>query len=150
MGVIFDFTGLTPGFLPAGSVFTVFDLDVLEALNGLMAFDLNSSQITTPWLSLVAQFDANGAISGQATSFATLTPTAGVYSSNTAGVSGDIPTLYFVTTQDIRAVMFDGVSDNGPRGYSVAFGTSPVPEPGTWGLAAASLGLLCWRRRQAR
>jgi len=147
MNIRFDFTGLSTGFLPAGSVFTVFDLDTFETLTNLQGFN-GGGNINTPWLSLVSQFDANGATGGTTNNFASFNVSGGVYNFS-ANTNGDIPTHYFITTQDLTAVSFDGAAELGPRGYSVAFGTSAVPEPGTFGAAGfAAAGLLWWSRRR--
>lgn len=145
----FNFSGLQGGVLPAGSVFTVFDLDTFESLEQLTGFG-SSGILSTPWLQLVAQFDANGAAGGLTNSFPNFAFTANNWYDFTSASSGDIGTLYFQTTQDLRVVTFVGQSNQGPRGYSLAFGTSDVPEPGTFGLAGlacAGIGVLRWRKR---
>lgn len=145
----FDFSGFAGGVLPAGSIFTVLDLDEHETLTNLTGFGPGSSQIMTSWLQLVSSFDSNGATSGLTNSFPTFAFGSGAFQFTSAS-SGDIGALYFRTTQDLEAVSFDGTSNLGPRGYGLAFATEAVPEPGTFVLAGAALaaaGLL--RRRQA-
>ena len=47
----YDFTGLSSGILPAGTYFTITDLDTIEYLN-LKAFDSTHTVISSPWLNL--------------------------------------------------------------------------------------------------
>lgn len=147
VNVRFDFTGLAGGVLPAGSVFTVLDLDVLEALSHLQAFDSGGSQIVTPWLSLIASFDADNNSSVGPTDYATEVFSGGEYNFISPSGNTDIPTLYYVTTQALSSFNFEGVSEFGPRGYGL--GINAVPEPGSYALVGGALALAgLYRRRR--
>jgi hypothetical protein len=147
VSVQFDFTGLAGGVLPAGSIFTVLDIDTFEALTNLQAFGPGSNLLTTAWLQFIAQFDANGATGGTATNFATFQFINSAYQFTPPNVNSDLPTLYFRTTQDIALLQFDGRADLGPRGYGVAFAVSDVPEPSTLALTGLALVAAAFRFR---
>jgi hypothetical protein len=147
LSVRFDFSGLTGGVLPSGSIFTLADLDSFESFTDFTGYNGALSQILAPWLSLVSSFDANGATGGTASSFSTNIFSGGAYHF-ASSADGDIPTNYFVTTEALSAVTFNGSANFGPRGYSVAFATSSVPEPGTFGLLGLACGGLAILRRK--
>jgi hypothetical protein len=138
--VSFDFSTLTTGYLPAGAIFMVVDIDTFEAMRDLRA-SLNNTQYTTPWLSLKSQFDADG--TNDVSAYSAFTESVGFYDFPPNLGNYDVGAQYFLTTVNIDRVDFMGLSDYNPRGFLVAFGV-PVPEPGSLalvGLAAlASLG----------
>jgi hypothetical protein len=149
LSVRFEFSGLNGGVLPAGSILTLSDLDSFESLSDLSGYNGSFAQIMTPWLTLVSSFDANGATGGTANSFSNQMFSGGAYYFASAA-DGDIPTNYYRTTQDLSFVTFNGSANFGPRGYSVAFGTDTVPEPGTFGLLGLACGGLVILRRHQR
>ena len=148
-----DFSGLMNGYLPAGSLFAILDLDILENYRNVKAFG-GTGQINTPWLAartgtagLLDWYnidgDQTGSVAGPTGSEALgvyqFVGPAGNYTSALAG---------FATTQDISSMsLFFDKSNNSPAspgtgGPGFSIGTE-VPEPGTMTLLgiASILGL---------
>jgi hypothetical protein len=48
--ITLDFSGLSGGFLPAGTIFSLADLDNAENFRGVKAYDPGGNQIQTAWL----------------------------------------------------------------------------------------------------
>ncbi len=143
--VSFDFSTLTTGYLPAGAIFMVVDIDTHEAMRDLRA-SLNNIQHATPWLSLQSQFDADGNNSvGQ---YSLFTESGGIYDFPPNAGNYDVGAQYFLTTVNIDRVDFVGLSDFNPRGFLVAFGV-PVPEPASLALVGlAAIAALGGRQRR--
>jgi hypothetical protein len=143
----FDFSTLTNGYLPAGAIFMVIDIDTQESIDDVTAY--NGAQITTPWLALQSQFDSSGISDGPAIFFPPISVVGGVYDFGNNFINSDVPVLYFLTTQNIDRIEFTGTSNFGPRGSSVAFGIH-VPEPASValvGLGCAAAGMIVIRRK---
>lgn len=141
----FDFSNLTNGYLPAGAIFMVIDMDTQESISRLTAF--NGGQIVTPWLSLQSQFDTDATT--DAFIYAPFSFTGGAYDFGPNTINSDVPAHYFLTTQNIKQIEFTGTSDFGPRGSAIAFGIH-VPEPTSialFGLSCAAMAV-CIRRRK--
>jgi len=161
--VSIDFTGLANGYLPAGTVMGVLDVNILENILHMQAFDPSSSQITSSWLNALpgslgspgpGYFDYNNAggdsslsITGPVTS-----AVSGTYDWLGTAINDDSLFLGYVTTQNIRNIEFDFSKSNnqqglpGGGGYGIAF--QAVPEP--FSMAAFGVGLLAVARRRRR
>jgi PEP-CTERM motif len=135
--VLFDFTGLTNGYLPKGAVFLNIDMDTEESISTLAGFQ--GGQIVTPWLSLVSQFDGAAGTLGGTSVYAPFNFSGGSYNFGPNTGNSDLPTQYFVTTENLTSAEFTGTADFGPRGFAVAWGIN-VPEPATAGMAAIAFG----------
>jgi hypothetical protein len=145
--VAINFSGTTggsnPGVLPAGSIFAIIDLDILEDYRNVRAVDASLNPIVTPWISGPnAFFDmTNPMTPNPAVTFGsspTLTgPVAGVYQMFGVNWNDDAEMWLFQTTQDVRVIHFN-MSKSGPvpaavggGGAGWAFYTARVPEPTT-------------------
>ncbi len=155
--VTMDFTGLGLGYLPAGTVIGLMDVDVDEQLQFLSGFDVTSTQITNAWLSptSVGPFDYNFT---DATDFinpslvSQIIYSSGVYTF--AGDSSNQTSAFqsYKINQNLTKMEWtfrrsvSGLSAGG-FGYGVAVLSQPVPEPST--IAFITLGVLgiCKRRR---
>ena len=150
----FDFSGLTNGYLPAGSTLTIRDLDTsLEQMNLTAAQGGGFTPVTSAWLQFVNQFDANGSATATGlnatapSDFATYSFTGGTANFTAPLTNTDIPTLHFVTTQNLSRITFQGLYFGVNRDISLAIATpGQAPEPATFGMAAAVLGLAALRR----
>jgi hypothetical protein len=163
--VVIDFSGTTggsnPGVLPAGSIFAIIDLDILEDYRNVAAVDSSLNPIVTPWISgpngffdMTLPMTVNPAVTFG--SSPTLTgPVAGVYQMFGVNWNDDAEMWLFQTTQDVRAISFD-MQKSGPvppavggGGAGWAFYTPPIPEPSSFALVCCSLaagGCLIRRR----
>jgi hypothetical protein len=146
-----NFTGLANGFLPNGTLFSLFDIDSREDLLNLTAYDAGGIQIATPWLfqrpGILGFLDAN-LLDGvdNTASFGAVVSTlnAGVYNFNGPDQNDSGAALMFFTTADISRLTYSTQHRlpgfNGGGGYNFAFAADAVPEPSTY--AMFSLGLL--------
>jgi hypothetical protein len=158
--VTMDFTGLSTGYLPAGSLFAFFDYDITESLEDLSAFAPGGSQINVAWLNAIAgtpgYLDANtsggdesGAMSVPAP---TWTLTGGVY--QVFGNAGNMDSGFSVyrTTTNISTISYThflntSTVTGGTGGGGIAIG-SDVPEPGTWFMLLAGLTAIAISRHR--
>lgn len=140
--VTVDFSGLANGYLPAGSLLAILDVDIQENLRNLRATDASSSAISTAWLNQrpgVAGFldyaNSNGDQTGSVTA-PNMSDLNGVYQflGNTQNDSAAL--LGYFTTQNIRTFAFEfdksnnDISIDGTGGYGISIGED-VPEPST-------------------
>jgi hypothetical protein len=150
--VAIDFSGTTggsnPGVLPAGSIFAIIDLDILEDYRNVRAVDSSLNPIVTPWISgpngffdMTLPMTPNPAVTFG--SSPTLTaPVAGVYQMFGVNWNDDAEMWLFQTTQDVRVIHFN-MQKSGPvpaavggGGAGWAFYTPKVPEPTTAALVS--------------
>jgi hypothetical protein len=142
-----DFSGTTggsnPGVLPAGSIFSILDLDITENYRQIFATDAANNLITTPWINGPnGYFDATNPMTPTPAitfgSAPTLTgPVAGVYQMFGVNWNDDAEMWLFKTTQDVKTINFDmevGVGGNniggGGAGWQFYTPKGPiVPEP---------------------
>jgi len=164
-----DFSGTTggsnPGVLPAGSIFSILDLDITENYRQIFATDAVNNVITTPWINGPnGYFDATNPMTPTPAitfgSSPTLTgPVAGVYQMLGVNWNDDAEMWLFKTTQDVKTISFDmevGVGGNqiGGGGAGWQFYTPKgtiVPEPTavmllSTGLVVGGYGLRFRRR----
>jgi hypothetical protein len=165
--VAINFSGTTggsnPGVLPAGSIFAIIDLDILEDYRNVRAVDASGNPIVTPWISGPnAYFDMTNPMTPNPAVFfgssPTLTgPVAGVYQMFGPSWNDDAEMWLFQTTQDVRVIHFD-MRKSGPvppavggGGAGWAFYTPRIPEPTTGALVSIALVFsgVAWRRRLA-
>jgi hypothetical protein len=140
--VVVDFSGTTSssssGVLPAGSIFAIVDLDIVENYRNITATDASNIQIATPWISgpngffdMLNPMIAQGSLVPNPT----LTgPVGGVYQMFGVSYNFDVGMWLFTTTQDVKTIAFDmergtGTNTIGGGGAGWAFYTPPVPEP---------------------
>jgi tetrahydromethanopterin S-methyltransferase subunit F len=161
--ITLDFTGLANGFLPAGSLFTILDLDIGENYRNVQATGENGNPILTAWLAALngqaglldwysPAFDGDqtGFVTGPASSLA-----GGVYQflgppnvNDTSALAG------FATTENLRSIriQFDrnnnGTAIAGTGGPGLAI--SDVPEPASCLTMAGGLILFGLRRLRHR
>src|SRR5262245_10426258 len=145
--VAINFSGTTngsnPGVLPAGSIFAIIDLDILEDYRNVRAVDASLNPIVTPWISgpngffdMTLPMTVNPAVTFG--SSPTLTgPVAGVYQMFGVNWNDDAEMWLFQTTQDVRAIHFD-MQKSGPvppalggGGPGWSLSTPKIPEPTT-------------------
>ncbi len=136
--VTFDFSNLANGYLPVGAIMGFVDLDSLERINGLVAFDANGNQITGSWLQTLAPpgdyFDWAGygiTPGNQATS----SLSNGIYTFTAPGGNDTSSFQGFTTQVNIKSFSFtydhnQGTVGDAPGGYGIGI-LAPVPEPGT-------------------
>jgi hypothetical protein len=141
-----DFTGLTAGFLPAGTFFRLGDLDNGETMS-FRAFDQANNLITSPWLDEAIFASSPTPSDLQAANYPGWSFAAGVYTFNGyAGVSGNtLLTITLPTNTDIFGLQVD--QPDSTAGFGLA--ASAVPEPSTWamiGLGLVGLGAKRFRR----
>ncbi|MBS1830172.1 MAG: PEP-CTERM sorting domain-containing protein [Acidobacteria bacterium] len=160
--VTVDFSGLANGYLPAGSILAILDVDIEENIRDLRATDPSSAAITTAWLiqrAGVAGFldyvNADGDQTGSLTA-PTMSNSAGVYQFLGKGFNDNAALLGYFTTQDIRTFTFEfdksnnATSFNGTGGYGISIGED-VPEPSTTALLSiAALAFAIRMRRNLR
>jgi hypothetical protein len=148
-----DFSGTTSsstsGVLPAGSVFSIVDLDLSEVYLFIKATDASNNPITTGWIGGPSNwFDMTNAMIpvgslGPPPNFNVFGP--GVYNAAGIGWNFDIGMWLFNTTQDVKTIEFDMAKFNGGNGgggagwafYSPA--SQIVPEPSCIALVACGL-----------
>ncbi len=140
--VVIDFGGTTSssssGVLPAGSIFALIDLDIVENYRRITATDASNSVITTAWINGPnGYFDMNAPMIPQGSLIPnpTLTgPVGGVYNMFGVTYNFDVGMWLFKTTQDVKTIAFNmerGTGNNaiGGGGAGWAFYTPQVPEP---------------------
>jgi len=160
--VVIDFSGTTgsssSGVLPAGTLFALVDLDILENYRNVKATNAANVQITTPWISGPnGYFDMTTPMLPQGSIIPNPTlvgPASGVYDMFGVSYNFDVGMWLFNTTQDVKTIEFDmerGLSGNviGGGGAGWAF-YSPIPEPTALALAALAMSAaVACRRRSA-
>jgi hypothetical protein len=140
--VSIDFSGTTggpnPGVLPAGSLFSILDLDISENYRKIFATNAANSVITTPWINGPnGYFDATNPMTPQGALIPNPTlngPVAGVYDMLGVLYNDDAEMWLFKTTQDVKTINFDmevGTGGNaiGGGGAGWQFYSPKVPEP---------------------
>jgi hypothetical protein len=140
--VVIDFTGTlggsNPGTLPAGSIFAILDLDIVENYRNVTATNAANVQIVTPWINGPnGYFDMTNPMLAAGTLIPnpSLTgPVAGVYQMFGVSYNFDVGMWLFKTTQDVKTIAFDmerntGNNAIGGGGATWAFYTAPIPEP---------------------
>ena len=148
-----SFSGLTNGYLPTGTFFRLGDVDNGETLS-LTAFNNLNQIIMSPWLN-VASFVSSPTPSDlvQANlpgwSFA-----GGTYTfTGRFGVNGNtILTILLPSNQNIFGLRVNQPDSTAGFGLSAPT-TAPVsgvPEPGTYGLIGAALGVIALRKRSRK
>jgi hypothetical protein len=115
--VSIDFSGTTngsnPGVLPAGSIFSILDLDITENYRQIFATDAANNVITTPWINGPNNyFDATNPMTPTPAitygSAPVLTgPVVGVYEMFGVNWNDDAEMWLFKTTQDVKTISFD-------------------------------------------
>jgi hypothetical protein len=147
-----DFTTLSTGVLPAGSVFALNDIDGDESmfLRAMM-----SSSAETDWWEYVIGGDSSetSVTSGQPDATLLDLPTPG--NTGTPGELGvigktsltDAPLVFFRTLKDIDTLEIDA-KDADASSYYQSFTIAIVPEPGTTALSVLTVALLALRRRR--
>jgi hypothetical protein len=155
--VKFDFNGLANRYLPAGAVMAFLDVDSLENVSNLRAYDANGNQITTAWLQPLASprdlFDYAAGNSLTPGAQATYSQVGGVYNFHGTATNDTSAFQGFATQSNISYFTFSydhnqAIFANAPGGYGIAIGF-PVPEPATTSLvfAGAAAGLIAgWRK----
>lgn len=157
--ITLDFSGLANGHLPAGSLFAIVDLDIVENYRNVTAYQGNTA-LTTNWLTAVTgagalldwyNIDGNqsGFVTGPTTSVS-----AGVYQFLGPGVNDNSALVGYKTTENLTRMTIDFNSSAGggagTGGPGLAIG-SDVPEPGTltlFGIASLAGLLLRGKRRR--
>ena len=160
--VTFNFTGLQMGYLPAGSVISLLDVDLGENLTYLKAFDASVTHILTPWLSSTGTpFDYNNVMGDNINQSIVSTVnfyggSLGIYSVSGDPQNQDSAFQGFTTNQNISKISFKFTTNGtsgGPGGYGFAVGDplAIVPEPTSevLSLMGVFVGLLFWRLKPA-
>ncbi len=163
--VVVDFSGTSSssssGVLPAGSIFAMIDLDIVENYRNIRAADASNVPITTPWINGPnGYFDMNSPMIPQGSLIPNPTitgPVGGVYQMFGVSYNFNVGMWLFKTTQDVRRIAFDmerGTGNNaiGGGGAGWAFYAPPgVPEPTCGALIGwclfVAIGLPIRRRR---
>jgi hypothetical protein len=160
--VTFDFSGLggTNQYLPAFTTIALLDVDSLERIGSLTAYDPQGNIITGPWLQPLPPprdlFDwAGGGIA--AGHEATYTQAGGIYTFTGTATNDSSAFQGFATQFDIGSIQFhydhnQAIFGEAPGGYGIAI-LAPVPEPATSTLLATAgiAGLVyLWRKLRKR
>lgn len=157
--VMLDFSGLSLGYLPSGSLIAFLDVDISENLRALTAYDPASAQIGTAWLSPIGglpgihDFDMVGGDGINNAFLATVSQTGGIYDILGNQNNQDSAFQGYTTNQNISRMTWHfnrtvGGIVPGGGGYGVALETSAVPEPATMlALGAGVIGMLASRKR---
>lgn len=151
-----DFSGMSSssssGVLPAGSTFSIVDLDLSEVYLQIKATDASNTPITTAWMSSPGPwFDMTLAMIpvGSLGPPPTMSgPFSGVYNAFGVGWNFDIGMWLFTTTQAVRTIEFDMAKQStggggGGGGAGWAFYSPPgVPEPGSAAIVIGAVAFL--------
>lgn len=160
--VLLDFSGLSLGYLPSGSLIAFLDVDISENLRSLTAYDPASAQIGSAWLTPIGglpgihDFNMVGGDGINNAFLATVNQTGGIYDILGHQNNQDSAFQGFTTNQDISRMTWHfnrtvGGIVLGGGGYGVALQTSAVPEPATMlALGAGVFSLLARRKRFSR
>jgi hypothetical protein len=154
---VIDFSGTTngsnPGVLPAGSIFSILDLDISENYRQIFATNAANNVITTPWINGPnGYFDATNPMTvNPAFTFGsspTLSgPVAGVYDMFGVTWNDDAEMWLFKTTQDVKTISFDmevasggnAIGGGGAGWQFYAPKGTVVPEPTSFALICGGL-----------
>jgi len=160
--VMLDFTGLSLGYLPSGSLIAFLDVDISENLRALTAYDPASTQIGSAWLNPIGglpgiqDFNMTGGDGINNAFLATVSQTGGIYDILGNANNQDSAFQGYTTNQDISRMTWHfnrtvGGIVAGGGGYGVALETSAVPEPASMlTLGVAALGVFARRKRSQR
>lgn len=165
--VSIDFSGTTggsnPNVLPAGTIFSILDLDITENYRNIFATDASNNVITTPWINGPnGYFDATNPMTPTPAitfgSSPTLIGIGGVYQMLGVTWNDDAEMWLFKTTQDVKTINFDmevGTGGNtiGGGGAGWQFYTPVgqiVPEPTGFALLASVFSASAWMKRGRR
>lgn len=157
--VILDFSGLQNGYLPMGTIVGFLDIDILEDMQRLVAWDSSNNFISNPWLTPMGGQaalldyssvggDSTGSITGPVTAY-----NSGAYDFFGQSPNWDAAFLGYTTTQDVSMMLFHFAKSNasqfapGTGGYGLALGV--VPEPTSMAVLAFGAAGLIARRRKA-
>jgi hypothetical protein len=155
--VTMDFTGLSLGYLPAGTLVSFLDVDISEQVERLVAFDTTATQFSTPWLTpssiSVFDYDMSDGTDGIAPSqAAAVSNTGGMYQLSGTQVNQTATFQGFNTNQNLTKMEWTmsrpiGQLVAGGYGYGVALKSQPVPEPASCAaLVVGAMGLVARRR----
>lgn len=142
----YDFTGMPTGYLPAGTYFTISDLDDGSAQNEsiiLQAFDAMDSPITTMWLYEPLYVRDDPPASEMPSS--AFDGGTGTYTLDGSAVPGN-PNVLFLLESELDIAYLKVTRSSSFASFALR---APVPEPGAAALLGLGLaGLACGRRRR--